>query len=266
MNVLNQKTWNLAQMFRIFTRYVFEAPLSVLEASSLLGLAATSFANLDLGIFRCPPSPLEAPQVASGWRWEPSTVWGSFRCFWSFCPLARLTFFLSMKLQHNKPVWASNGTSHIPLMQHWNVLCFECLWVNNIGAITSWRSCEVETSLQCRQGHNHTNRTCSGRDAACMHKVLFKTIWLSSKSSFHNIFLCLCLLREALKLWFFCVFMCSEVLKVEFTKANIHLFVCKKSFHGHIDLPAWVLRKLCISSVSEASHLTGKYKKCHGNN
>lgn len=135
-----------------------------------------------------------------------------------------------------------------------------------IGAITSWRSCEVETSLQCRQGHNHTNKTCSGSDAACTHKVLFKTIWLSSKSSFHNIFLCLCLLRGAQKVWFFCVFMCSEVLKVEFTKANIHLFVCKKVFMVILTFQPEVLRKLCISSVSEASHLTGKYKKCHGNN
>lgn len=135
-----------------------------------------------------------------------------------------------MKLQHNKPVWASNEANHIPLMQHWNVLCLECLWVNNIGAITSWRSCEVETSLHCRQDLNHKNKTCSGSDAARMHKVLFKTIWLSSKSSFHNIFLCLCLLRAAQKLWFFCVFMCSEVLKVEFTKANIHLFVFRKVF------------------------------------
>lgn len=57
----------------------------------------------------------------------------------------------------------------------------------------------------------------------CLHaQSAFKSIWLSSKSSFHNIFLCLCLLREARKkCWLFCVFMCSELLKVEFSKANI---------------------------------------------
>lgn len=136
--------------------------------------------------------------------------------------------------------------------------------VNNIGAITSWHSCEVETSLQCRQGQNPTNKTCSGSDAACMRRVVFKSIWLSSKSSFHNTFLCLCLLRGAeKKRWLFCVFMCSEVLKVGFTKANIQRFtyLFGESFHVHIDLPGWVLRKRCISYVSEPSHLTGKYKK-----
>lgn len=39
----------------------------------------------------------------------------------------------------------------------------------------------------------------------------------------------------------------SEVLKVEFTKANIQKFACLfvKSFHGHIDLPqTWSERVL----------------------
>lgn len=39
---------------------------------------------------------------------------------------------------------------------------------------------------------------------------------------------------------FFCVFMFSEVLKVEFTKVNIQrfpdLFGVRRSFNGHIDL------------------------------
>lgn len=176
----------------------FQVPGSSKHDSSI---KATKFCFGCITPENLPPS--ETPSGVSLGRpsGASSDLWSSARLTVGL--LVTCCFFLilkfSIKLRQNKPVRDSNGTSNIPLMQKLNVLCFEWIWVNNISAITSWHSCEVETSFQCKQGQNPTNKTCSGSDAACMHRVVFKSIWLSSKSSFHNIFLCLCLLRGAEK-------------------------------------------------------------------
>lgn len=162
---------------------------------------------------------------------------------------------------------ASNGSSHIPLMQiEMFFVRSEWIWANII-AITSWHSCEVETSLQCRQGQNHTNKTCSGSDAAACTKCFWKPFGYLPKALFIISFCFFACWEELKKKQFFCVFMFSKVLKVEFTKANIQrfadLFHVRKVLMVILTfklLRAWVLRKWCISWVSELSHLTQEYK------
>lgn len=97
----------------------------------------------------------------------------------------------------------------------------EWIWAD-ITAIASWHSCEVEASLRCRQGQNPTNKSCSGSDAAaCTNPFgdLPKALFIISFCFFSPV-------ERSLKKkkTFFCVFMFSKVLKVEFTKANIQRF------------------------------------------
>lgn len=155
----------------------------------------------------------------------------------------------SIKLQHR----CSNESRHIPLIQiEMSFFGREWIWANII-AIISWHSCEVETSLQCRQGQNHTNKTCSRSDAAARTKYFWKPFGYLPKALFIRSF-CFFAYWEELKKTLFCVFIFSKVLKVEFTKANIQrfadLFHVRKVLMVMLTftlLKAWVLRKWCIS-------------------